>query len=191
MGNRTESAPYVDIAWEKDVGTRSQIGLSVSNQFVDFAQGIQFTDAFFLDAERLDGVFLVPDVYEQTNMAVSFGIEQDRMNVAINARLLEDRYQSAVEYDNDSTQLEFTVDRTISSRTQVGLRLSAIKRDFVNVSQDDRDTRAQLWLRRQFSGKLSLSVSVERNSRDGNGAFDGFDESVARLFLAYSPGAGS
>jgi hypothetical protein len=186
FGDRTESRPYLDLAWEREIGTRSVLTTTLTNRFVDAGDGLE-DQLQILDftAETPEGnILLSQDVYEVSGLFTGLTIEGSRTQFLIGGGISESRYETAFGLDSDDAQLNFGVVRQVSMQLEIGADVFAQRREFKTTAQKDNDKFGEIWLARDFAGPFSVRVGISRNTRSGTNNLS-YDEDTVTLSFRY------
>lgn len=181
-----DTTALIELFWARDVGARSQLSVSLGNDYNDVADAFRFgADLRDLEVDPLDnGLLLTADVYESTAGTLTYQINGDRTRVNVAGTFFENDYSTNDIYDNDGHQLRVSVQRDLSQEMAVGALLVQIQRDFKEPVQNNKDGRLEIYLRRQFGRRFSMEINLQRNSRSGGVNVD-YDENVAEIFFQY------
>ena len=179
FAGRSESHPFFNVNWARDLSTRTSVAFNVQTALFDASDNFRGGQDFFEDSLR------TTDVYERTGGGASFVVTPDRMRISLVANLSEDRYENDMTLDNDMTQLRLTLERTISQLMTAGVDFNVVERDFSTTDQRDKDQRTSLFVERSFGRQLLVNLAYERISRSGVNTA-AYDENSIRVMLMYA-----
>jgi hypothetical protein len=183
FGGTDDSAPYAAVTWDRDVGARSRISLSFTNELIDAGDNLRLLGGLVTN-ETVDEVFLTADVLEQATTSLAYSLTRDRAQITVTLSSLEAEYQNDLDFDNQRDLVAFSWARTVTPLLTVGSDLFSGKRSFDASGQEDQDRRAAIWLRRLIGSRLNMDLRLERDSRDGQGV-NNYDENFVRLVFRY------
>lgn len=180
------SAPYVTLAWDRDVGARSRISLSASNELIDAGDSLRRVgDGTIFVGDAIDDLILTADLFEQTTANLNYSLTYDRSQLTFTLGRIEAAYENDVGFDNTRDVVAVTLSRTVAPLLSIGGDVYRGKRVFEASGQQDEDRRVSLWLQRLFGSRLTLDLRLERRSRDGVGV-NNYTENIARAVFRYS-----
>lgn len=182
------SSPFVDIAWDREVGARSRLTISVGNRLVDAAGDFRRVGIDDPGAPRADDVFVNPDVYELQNAGVVLTTTWSRSELSLSASTEESDYGNATNLSNDRDRFGIDYQRSLAMPWTLSLGVFLSDRTFDEGGQVDEDRGVEVRLARTFGRALSFEISHGYTTREGDGTLGNrFDENVSRIMFRYSP----
>jgi hypothetical protein len=177
FGANSNSTPYVDLAWSRDVGSRSRLELNLSQQFSEYFDEYQFS--VYTDA------ILTPDIYEQQLLAVSYAITGQRSSISFGFAQSSADYTTASAFDYDETSFSIDYSRQLTAAWTLGLAYYLNEREFAGAASSDDWDRQRVSLVRNVGRRISFEASYETGSADAISG-SGVDEDVFRFFFRYA-----
>lgn len=180
-GFTDESSPFLNLAWNRGFGVRTQLAVSAGRRFVDTAQSFQQSQIANLTTQS---PFLTADIFEEFRAGLTYGLSFERSQFSISAFVFEDDYTFSNQFDNDREQAGLNYRRDVSPRLSLGLSVYSSDREFPELDLTDNDRGVGIWLQKEFGTRLSLEFRYDENSRDGQRVVP-YDETAARLMFRY------
>jgi hypothetical protein len=144
--------PLLNFAWNRFVGTRSNLGIIASKGFTGTG-----------DIGTGGSGFATATPFERQRVGVLYGLTGGRTDAAFGINAGEEDYAGGSEIDNDYESVNLEILYRATTRLDVGLRYERYDREYQDstmpaASQADRTTG--IWLNRNLNRRLSIAFSV-------------------------------
>jgi hypothetical protein len=179
--------PLYNFVWTRSLTARSELSVRAAREITDAGSALSTAIVPGLEGSSFTDVVVTPNPFEQRRLGVSYVLTMSRTVVSAGLDSMQDEYIGSALYDNDSTSMRLSFERTVSPRLRVGLGYGRIDRDFTDTpgaQSDGRDGWTGAWLSRALGPRFSLGVAI--SSYDRSGA-DSYDEQRYELRIGYSP----
>lgn len=176
----TASTPYIDVRWQRNVGSRSRINLAASSQLIDAVEELLNSSLSGTSVEQLSSILISADVYKSSSAGLTYTMQFPRASLRMGGQLYRNGYETEHSLDNDLRQVRFELNRILTSQLDVGIAAYDDRREFTGSGQTDEDKVVQLSLTKRFGSRFSVLVAYQRDSRDSNSGIS-FDENTVRL----------
>lgn len=182
VGQRSDSAPYFDLSWSRDVGARSHLTVSAGSEYVDSGHDFSSSAPAGLRPDRVDDVLPSADVYRRTDAALSHVTRYARTTFQIGAGLARQRYETDVGLEHDERRFDARVSRQLSPRAEFGIGARLARREFTRTGRQDDDMSARLWWNKRLTGRLFVELAFRRDERESVAGDDYGENSIRMLF---------
>jgi|GEM_PF-2786726 hypothetical protein len=178
----SDTAPYVDISWARDVGARSHLTLSAGSEYVDPAQDFASSRAGGFIPDRIGDILPSADVYRRSDASIAHVTRYDRLTFEMGASFARQRYESDTRFGNDERRFNVSISRQLSTSSALGIGARVAKREFDETGQEDEDKTARLWWNKRLARRFFIEIAYQRDQRDSVIGV-GYDENSVRLFF--------
>jgi hypothetical protein len=186
-GGFDSDEPLYNLVWTRSLTARSELSLRAGREITDAGTALGTALAPGLEGSSFADVVVTPNPFEQRRLGVTYVLTMSRTVVSAGLDSMKDLYIGNSLYDNDSTTMRLSAERTISPRLSVGVGYSRVDRDFTDTlgaQPDGRDDWTGAWLSRALGRRFTLGVAISSYDRSG---IESYDEQRYELRIGYSP----
>ncbi len=182
-GTLVNEEPLFDFAWNRTIGSRSQVNVIAARRFTD-SGGLLTTD----DALLVGSVILsAPNPLEAKRVTAQYLLTGERTSFSVLLGTAQFRYVGDTTLDNDSNEAQIDYTRTVSQRLMFGASYELVDRDFqenASTAPHDKDSTLSAWVNRGLGRHFAVGLAIAKYTRGG---IQSFDERRYEVRLAYSP----
>ncbi len=186
---RSETADGVrfNLAWTRELSTRSQLTLNIGRQFADQGTVFRYQQDITRDLDSIGDVTENGSPFQLDNIDIVYTLNGERTMFSARAGAGEQEYELQNDRRRRDARFEFFARRDLTRNLFVTGRARLYQRDFPNLDREDDTWVAGVGIGWRFSASLDLSLSYARASRDSNVPANEFDENRGDLTLSYTP----
>ena len=185
----SSSAPLVrgTVAWK--LSARSQLRTDLRYQFTDATQylitpKLDFGDRRFSDLNYTD-ITVNPEVFRERSVRVGYVFNGVRTSLRLQPYYRRGDYLNPVLEDQDLKGVAFDVEYRLRPLLSAVLLVSHERRDYQDLSRNDKDTRVEVGMTKRFTRHWSAGVQLRHGERDSSTPGQSYKDNVAVLSINY------
>ena len=201
IGSDSESTAVGRFQWDRDVGSRSRLGVWAGHELTDAGDlfrlggvsGVRqnslsgLENVLSLNDNRLRSIVLSRSPLQRSILGTQLAVAGALTTFAVSVAFSDDSFEREDTLDNSATTIQVSAGREFARSWRGEVNVVVQRQDFQDppgdITRDNDDTLGGLAAIRQIGRRMSVSIAYERFRRDS--VFDVRHENQYLVSLAY------